>query len=178
MTDTWPPPEVDHLLTQLPGRYERCPANEDFAREQVERVVDSECQQVMFAAHRGDWAKANTDAYDGARKCIEMLLLAHGWRVRTEPGAHVATVNVVSAWLKRQEPPAPRLAKAFSASRKARNAAEYPDARERPESITALRGYAMDNVRLINLVRVRLGLAPRDDLVPSTDNVAAWRKML
>lgn len=85
---SWPPTRVAQLLEGAPSRYERCPADPAFAVDQLELLVDSECQHVLFAAMRQDWGRANVDAYDAARKSIEMLLLAHGWRVRNAPGAH------------------------------------------------------------------------------------------
>lgn len=175
MTEVPLPSVVGNRLTADPGRYERCPADPDFARRLVDRIVDSECQQVMFAAMRDDWLRAATDAYDGARKAVEMLLLAAGWRVRNAPGAHIATGDVASAWLGDTEPPGPRIAKSFTSSRPARHANEYPDPRDPPLATTTLRGFTLDNIRLVNLVREHLGLDPRPDLVPTDANVAAWR---
>lgn len=169
------PPTADDLLAAHPDRYVACPPDPDFARRLTDRIVDSECQQVMFAAFRGDWLRAATDAYDGARKAVEMLLLDAGWRVRNAPGAHIATGDLVTAWLAVAEPPGPRIAKSFTSSRPARHANEYPDPRDPPMPDATLRGYTFDNIRLVNLVREHLGLEPRPDLVPTDQNITAWR---
>lgn len=175
---SWPPTRVAQLLEGAPSRYERCPADPAFAVDQIELLVDSECQHVLFAAMRQDWNRANVDAYDAARKSIEMLLLAHGWRVRNAPGAQAATGDVAAAWLGAEEPPGPRLAKSFAAARPARHAAEYPSPRDATVADRELRGYTLDTVRLVNRVRTELSLAGRDDLVPMDANVAAWRESL
>lgn len=178
MTTTSLPTAIVQRLHEEPGRYERCPADPEFARQLADRIIDSECQQVMFAALRDDWLRATTDAYDGARKALEMLLLSAGWRVRNAPGAHIATGDVATAWLQAADPPGPRIAKSFTSSRPARHANEYPDPRDPPLTRTTLRGYTLDNIRLVNLVRVHLGLDDRPELVPTDDNIAAWRASL
>lgn len=54
---------------------------------------------------------------------------------------------------------------------KARHDHEYPHPRSFPRTSRELRELALDNVRLVNLVRAQLGMPMRDDLLPTKDNL-------
>jgi hypothetical protein len=83
------------------------PADEAFARDVLEQVAN-DGEVVLFAAASGRWAKAHTLSYDAARKSVEALLLARGWRVSSRRGgAHQAVAAVVDVWLgSMRHPPA------------------------------------------------------------------------
>lgn len=105
---------------------------------------------ALFAAARGQCAKANTLTYDAARKSLEALLIAHAWRIRAVAGAHAAAADVARAWLYERPAPGPRIAAKFSTARKARHEDEYPDPRSRRRTENELRALPQDNVRLTN----------------------------
>jgi hypothetical protein len=69
-----PPPAVASFLAG-DERLERCPPNESYAEQVLERIVAEEVEDMLHAAAQGRWRKANTDGYDGARKAIEAWLL-------------------------------------------------------------------------------------------------------
>lgn len=171
--DPWPPVAVQTFLSS-DRRCERVPVDTSYAATVVERIADEEGVHTLFAAAQERWEKANTESYDAARKAVEMLLLAHGWRVRTTPGAHAAVTDVVAAWLGAAAPPGPRIAQKFGAARKARHDHEYPSSNAFRRSERELRELSLDNIRLYNLVRGTLGLAEREDLVPTDDNVRQY----
>lgn len=129
---------------------------------------------LLYAAAKGRWAKAHTLSYDAARKSIEALLLTRGWRVSSRGGGHQAIVAVVDAWLASAPPPGPRIARKYAAAVVARHAEEYPHPRDQARTDRELREFALDNVRLMNLVRQVLGLDPRDDLVPTEQRLAPF----
>jgi hypothetical protein len=142
----------------------------DYAALIIERVCEEECDLALVAAVRNTWTKVNTLTYE-ARKAVEALLLATGWRVRSAPGAHAAVSDVVTHWLHDRPDPAPRSAARFAASRKARHDDEYPHPNARLRSEPELRSFAQDNVRLLKLVRKELGLTERADLIPTEANL-------
>lgn len=157
-------------------RFERVPADEAFARDVLEHVAN-DGEVLLFAAVSGRWAKAHTLSYDAARKSVEALLLARGWRVSSRRGgAHQAVAAVVDAWLGSALPPGPRIARKFTAAVVARHSEEYPHPRDPARTDRELRELALDNIRLVNLARGALGLDPRDDLVPSEDNLMRFSK--
>lgn len=160
------PPSVVEFLTG-DDRAEPCASDAAYARQQIERIVVNECEDALHAAAQGRWSKANTYSYDGARKAVEQLLLAHGWRIRNAPGAHGAVVEVVERWLGNEPPPGPRVAKQLGASRVARHDDEYPSPHGRTRTDRELRAMAEDNARLINAVREQFGLPVLRDLVPT-----------
>jgi hypothetical protein len=169
----WPPQLVTEFIDSDP-RFERVPADPTYAVRIVEQVCAEECDLALYAASRSRWSKANTLTYDAARKSVEALLLTSGRRVRSVAGAHAAVTEVVRRWLVRQEPPGPRIAEKFAASRKARHDDEYPHPNALPRTDSELRALAQDNVRLVDLVRSVLGLEPREDLVPTEANIRAF----
>lgn len=77
----------------------------------------------------------------------------------------------MDAWLSPAPPPGPRIARKFAAAVVARHSEEYPHPRDPVRTDRELRELALDNIRLVNLARGVLGLDPRDDLVPSEDNL-------
>lgn len=168
-----PRPPLDAVIDFLgrDPRAERCPSDPAYARRQLERIAANECEDALHAAAQGRWAKANTYSYDGARKAVEQLLVAHGWRIRNIAGAHLAVVEVVSEWLGEAPPPGPRMAKQFGASRKARHDDEYPSPDARTRTDRELRALAEDNARLVNAVREQLGLDVLKAIVPIEANL-------
>ena len=90
----WPPASLVEFLTSDP-RFERVPADRDYAERVVEDLADEECDLALYAAVRQRWSKVNTLTYDAARKAVEALLLAAGWRVKPVAGAHVGVGEVV-----------------------------------------------------------------------------------
>lgn len=74
-------------------------------------------------------------------------------------------------------PPGPRIAQKYAASVKARHDHEYPHPRSFPRSGRDLRELALDNVRLVNLVRRQLGMSVRDDLVPIDENLEPFANL-
>ena len=92
-------------------------------------------------------------------------------------GAHAGVSEVVHAWLGTQPPPGPRMADKFAASRKARHDDEYPHPAATHRTDAELRALAQDNVRIVNLVRAELALPARPELVPTDENVAAFRRV-
>ena len=166
-----PQPLVDFLGAHV--LVERVATDETFARRVLEDVVVEECEDVLHAAAQGRWRKANTYSYDAARKAVEALLQAHGWRVRNARGAHVAVVDAAALWLESADEKAgPRIAESFATSRKARGDDEYPSARAPQRSDKELRPLALDNVRLVNAVREHLGLDVRPQIVPTQENLS------
>lgn len=174
MSVDFPPPAVLGLL-RSDDRFEEIPRDVAYAERVVDAVLVAECEVALFAAARGQWAKANTLTYDAARKSLEALLIAHGWRLRAVAGAHAAAVEVVQAWLYDQPDPGPRIAAKFSSARKARHEDEYPDPRTRTRTEDELRALTQDNVRLTNLIRMELGREPALEVVPTAENVARFR---
>lgn len=170
----WPPDPVRDLLRDE-ERAQRVPADLDYARQIVARVRDEELELALFAASRGHEAKVNTLTYDAARKAVEALLLAAGWRVRAAPGAHSLVGEVVDAWLGSADDPGPRIAARFSAARKARHDDEYPHPMVQARSAKELRAFAQDNVRLVNLCAAELELEERPELVPTDANLERFR---
>lgn len=175
MTPTdWPPDQVTQLLSS-DDRFEQVTADGAYARRILDAIIEAECELALYAAFRGRWAKANTLTYDAARKSVEALLLAVGWRIRPVVGAHAAATEVVHRWLGDQPVPGPRMAEKFAASRKARHDDEYPHPAARPRTKTELLALAQDNVRIVNRAREILELPPRPDLVPTAENIDAFR---
>lgn len=156
-------------------RIERCPADAAYAESILERVLLNEAEDVLHAATQGRWRKANTYGYDGARKSVEAWLLMSGWRIRAVLGAHAAVVEIVDRWLSREADPGPRIARSFSAARKARHEDEYPSPMSPERTARELRALTIDSVRLINRVREAAGLEAVADLVP-TDPVLERRR--
>lgn len=156
-------------------RVERCPADATYAEKILQRVLIDEVEDVLHAATQGRWRKANTYAYDGARKTVEAWLLMSGWRIRATFGAHAAVVEIVDRWLSREADPGPRIARSFSAARKARHEDEYPSPMSPERTDRELRALTLDSVRLINEVRDATGQAAVADLVP-TDAVLEQRR--
>lgn len=154
-------------------RFERCPADPGYAAQVIERVVADEAEDALHAAAQGRWVKANTYSYDGARKCVEAWLLAAGWRVRAAPGAHAGVVEIVDRWLGTAPPPGPRIARTFSAARKARHDDEYPSPRAHERTNPELRALVLDNARLINEVRGCFGRDAITELIPTDDTLAS-----
>lgn len=174
MTTPTPQP-IPGVVAEFLGRddrVERCPPNADYARLVVEEVLREECEDMLHAAAQGRWRKANTYSYDAARKSVEAWLLAGGWRIRAATGAHLAVTRVVDAWLGTSGDPGPRVARAFGASRKARHDDEYPSPQAATRTPDELRALVLDNARLVNLVRVALGLATEPNIVPTEANLA------
>jgi hypothetical protein len=166
-----PPSLLDFLSTN--DLVERVVADESFARRVLQDVVVEECEDVLHTAAQGRWRKANTYSYDAARKAVEALLQAHGWRVRNARGAHVAVVEAAGLWLEStNEQAGPRIAESFATSRKARGDDEYPSVRAPQRSDKELRPLALDNVRLVNAVREHLGLDIRPEVVPTDENLS------
>lgn len=173
MSRDFPTPAVVELL-RSDDRFETVPRDPAYAQGVMDELLAAECELALFAAARGQWAKTNTLTYDAARKSLEALLIAHGWRIRAVAGAHAAAVELAAAWLSRRTAPAPRIAAKFSAARKARHEDEYPDPRSRRRADDELRALAQDNVRLMNLIRVELGSEPAPHLVPTAENVSRF----
>jgi hypothetical protein len=161
-----PPPAVASFLAG-DERLERCPPNESYAEQVLERIVAEEVEDMLHAAAQGRWRKANTYGYDGARKAIEAWLLMFGWRVRAAPGAHAAVVEVADRWLSEEPAPGPRIARSFSAARKARHDDEYPSPTAPERTKRELRALTLDSARLINETRTAAGLQPVDGIVPT-----------
>jgi hypothetical protein len=166
------PPAVVELLATDP-RIERCPPDGDYAESVIDRVLAEEVEDALHAAAQDRWAKANTYSYDGARKCVEAWLLSTGWRVRATAGAHAAVGEIVARWLADADDPGPRIAKTFAAARKARHDDEYPSPAAPGRTARELRALALDNARLINLVREQFGLEVVDAIVPTEQVLAA-----
>jgi hypothetical protein len=173
-TEGWPPPNL-HDLCGNSSNFARVPADVAYATRTVEALTE-DCQVMLFAASQGMWSKAHTQSYDAARKSVEQLLLAQGWRVTAGGGgAHAAVADVVHAWLSPRPPPGPRIAHKYAAARTARHQDEYPRPGDKHYTDNELRELALDNIRLMNLARQALGIQPRTDLVPTEDNIALWR---
>lgn len=168
------PPAVRVLLAS-DERFERCPADASYARVVVEDVVAQECEDALHAAAQERWRKANTYSYDGARKSVEAYLLAHGFRVRNVPGAHLGVVEAVARWLGGMPDPGPRIARTFAIARKARNEDEYPSPDQAERTAGELRALALDNARLVNTVRGALGLPEVPAIVPTPQNLTRRR---
>jgi hypothetical protein len=58
---------------------------------------------------------------------------------------------------------------------KAGHAEEYPHRHDPHRSDAELRQFTLDNIRLMGLARNALSEDPRPDLVPTNDNIAAFR---
>jgi hypothetical protein len=169
----WPSTAVERLCSD-DARFERVPADEEFARRVLDQLAD-DGEVWLFAAARSHWPKAHTLSYDAARKGVEALLLTRGWRVTgRRGGAHQAVVAVVEAWLSTAPPPGPRIARKFAAAVVARHAEEYPHPRDPARTDRELRELALDNIRLMNLARQVVGLEPREDLLPTEHNLAGF----
>jgi hypothetical protein len=171
----WPPGRVGAALEDLAGagRVGRVPTDRDYAVAMLERVTESDLRLALLAARLGDWTKANTLTYDAARKSVEALLLAAGWRVRSVHGGHAAVGEVVDGWLREAPGDGPRIAARFAGSRKARHADEYPHPQAPARTDEELRDFALDNVRLVNLCRLELGLPERAEMLPTDANLEA-----
>ena len=169
-----PPTEVVTLLIG-DDRIERCPPDRPYAAQVLETLLSDEVEDMLHASAQGRWRKANTYAYDGARKAVEAWLLMFGWRVRAAPGAHAAVGEIVDRWLSNRSSPGPRIARAFSAARKARHDDEYPSPTAPNRTDRELRALTLDSARLINEVRAVAGLEPADRIVP-TDEVLGPRR--
>lgn len=168
----WPSEAVEQLCADDP-RFERVPADDAFARRVLDGVAE-DGPVLLYAAAKARWAKAHTLTYDAARKSVEALLLTRGWRVSGRGGGHQAIVAVVDAWLASASPPGPRIARKFAAGVVARHAEEYPHPRDPARTDRESREFALDNMRLMNLARQAVDLTPRDDLVPTEVNLAAF----
>ena len=172
--EDWPPATVIEFVAS-DARFERVPADPDYAERVVEDLADGECDLALYAATRQRWSKVNTLTYDAARKAVEALLLAAGWRVRPVAGAHAGVGEVVHLWLGTQPPPGPRIADKFAASRKARHDDEYPNPSAIHRTDSELRALAQDNVRIVGYVRALFALPARPDLVPTEENLDSFR---
>lgn len=86
----------------------------------------------------------------------------------------MAVVEIVHLRLDRQDPTGPRLAVAFAASRKARNADEYPSPLDAQRTERELRALVLDNVRVANRVRTMMGFQELSAVLP-TDEVLQRR---
>jgi hypothetical protein len=164
------PAPVRELVT-ADERFEPCSADRVYAQRIADDVIGQECEDASHAAAQDRWRKANTYSYDGARKVVEAFLLAHGYRVRNVPGAHLAVVEVVDRWLRGSDDPRPRIARSFAIARKARNEDEYPSPRQAERTTRELRALALDNARLVNVVRDALGLPEEPTIVPTPQNL-------
>jgi hypothetical protein len=162
------PSDVTSLL-ERDERAERCPPDPTYAELVLERILGEEIEDVLHAAAQARWTKANTYSYDAARKSIEAWLLACGWRIRAAAGAHAAVGEVAHAWLRPDAQAGPRIAASFAASRKARHDDEYPSPRSVHRTDRELRALVLDNVRLVNRVRLVCGLAAEEAIVPTED---------
>lgn len=170
----WPAQAVKQLCAS-DDRFQRVPADADFAHQVLDQLVE-DCELILFAASKGLWRKAHTLSYDCARKSMEQLLLADGWRVMGGGGGHNAVAEVVDAWLGEQPAPAPRIAHKYRTAIKVRHAEEYPHRRDPQRSDAELREYTLDNLRLMNIARAALGKDQRPDVVPTQDNIAAFQR--
>lgn len=170
-----PPTRVSEFLSSDP-RFERVPADPEYARRVVEDLAEEECDLALYAAVKQRWSKVNTLTYDAARKAVEGLLLDVGWRVRPVAGAHAGVGEIVRIWLGTQPPPGPRIADKFAASRKARHDDEYPNPSSRHRTDPELRALAQDNVRIVGYARELLALPARPDLVPNDENLDVFRQ--
>lgn len=168
----WPCDAVEHLCTHDP-RFERVPADAVFARRVLDELAE-DGKIMLYAAVNGRWAKAHTLAYDAARKSVEALLLTRGWRVTSRGGGHQATVAIVDTWLGSAAPPGPRIARKFAAAVVARHSEEYPHPRDHARTDRELQELALDNIRLMNLVRQVLEMRTRSDLLPTEANLARF----
>lgn len=157
-------------------RTESCPADVTYAASVLESLLMQECEDVLHAASQGRWTKANTYSYDAARKSVEALLLAEGWRIRAVAGAHAAAVDLVARWLATAADPGPRIARSFSASRKARHDDEYPSPNAMTRTDRELRALVLDNVRLVNLIREAMDRDPVESVLPTETTLAARRE--
>ena len=81
---------------------------------------------------------------------------------------------MVDAWLGSAPPPGPRIARKFAAAVVAPHSEEYPHPRDPARTDRELRELPLDSSRLVNLARGALGLDPREDLVPSEDNLTRF----
>ena len=167
------PPQVQAFLA-TDERAQRCPPDSGYASTVLENIIDNECEDALHAAAQDRWQKANTYAYDAARKAVEAWLLATGWRIRPVAGAHAAVVDVVDRWLEPAEDPGPRIARSFGAARKARHDDEYPSPNSRERTPAEYRALALDSMRLVNRVREELGMETATGITP-TDAVLAER---
>lgn len=173
-----PIPELPQSLRAFlarDDRFERIAADPSYAVQMLDDILQEEGEDVLHAASQGRWRKANTYSYDAARKSAEVLLTAHGWRVRNAKGAHLAVVELVQEWLDTLPDPAARIARSFGASRKARHDDEYPSPTAPRRRDRDLKPLAQDNIRLVNVVREQLGLTVRADAVPNEENLAGRR---
>lgn len=166
------PPQVRRLADD-DARLEACPPDPPYASTVIERVLADEWEDCLHAAAQDRWVKANTYAYDAARKAVEAWLLAHGFRVRAAPGAHAAVVEVVHRWLSGLDPPGPRLADSFAVARKARHDDEYPHPRARERSARELRPLVLDSLRIVEQVAIALGLSLSLPPLPTDTTLAA-----
>lgn len=166
MTAGLPTAVVDVLADDI--RFERIPADSDFAGTMLGSVVSEERVLVGLAIEANLWSKAQTLSYDAARKSIEALLLGRGWRIGNRAGAHVAAVVAAEWWLlsRPDDPAASRIARSFAASRKARNDDEYPNVNAVLRTERELRALVLDSWRLVERVRGDMGLDD-NDLVPA-----------
>lgn len=174
MVDVAPLPAKVVSFLKDDDRVERCPAYVAYAMSVVASVITEEAEDTLHAAAQDRWAKANTYSYDGARKSVEAWLLASGWRVRAATGAHAAVGKIVDSWLADAPHPGPRIARTFSASRKARHDDEYPSPTTPNRNARELRALVLDNARLINEVRRQFGLDAVADIV-ATEEVLEQR---
>lgn len=166
-----------------PTWFEAVPADPRTAEQIVERIVAEELLAVMVATtsaatagHEGLHRIAHTAAYDAARKSVDAVLLADGWRV-TREGGHVATVRAAESLLVPPPGSRTRNVDAFRRSRNVRHDDEYPRperAGRPPIQIAERRPLTQNCVRLVNDCRELLGLDRRDDLVPTDAKVAEW----
>lgn len=170
-----PDPRLRQALAGWQARHvdgvRQVPADPAFAQQVLDDVLRNELVDALFAARGGRWKKANTYAYDGARKSAEAVLLTLGLRVTSATGAHVRVGEAVDLLLAVVEAP-DRLRGVVDRARAARHADEYPDPRDVARSAKELRAMATDAVRVVGHLRASCGIAPGvDDLLPVERNL-------
>lgn len=166
-------PDVTKLIDGNRTIFQAVPPDPTYAIEVLDGVVESELDLVMVGTHRGRHTKSLTLAYDAARKTVEAVMLASGVRVGRGEGGHRAVTDFAEGEFI-DSTAEQRDARAFATARIARHADEYPRPGDVERSTNELRMLTQACARMVGHCRVRLGLDPRADLVPTDAKVETY----
>lgn len=181
MKDLSRPEALEGLLRRRAAWYSQVPPDPEQARLILTRIAEEELLSIMLQSaqalrpgleslHR----TAHTLAYDAARKAVDALLLAMGVRT-TRDGGHVATVTAAEAILVPPPPSRTRNVQSFARARQVRHEDEYPrDPATAMVSLRERRFQTQNCVRLVVDCQGILGLAVREDLIPTDDRLQGW----